>query len=476
MSPEQAAGDLARLGPASDVYSLGATLYGLLTGRPPFREDDVSDVLAKVVRGEFPPPRSIRPDVPAPLEAVCLKAMARAPRRGIRHLAGWRRTSSAGWPTSPSRPGASRGRSGPRRWARRHRSLVAGAAAALVVALIALGGILARESASNRRLRLANAREARAREQAQARFLLARDAVAGYYRGVSEDVLLRRTEFRDLRRSLLKSAMDFYQKLAMVLEGDQELEPTARLELARADAALARITGEIASSGDALKAAQQARDLFARLAAERPDDPDLRRELAGPARSHQQPPRGRRPPRRGPRCAPRGPGDPAGAGRGPGATRDDRRGLARTTTTSATALDGIGRQSEALLSYGTPGRSSRPWPPSSRTKTGYAGDLARVVSNIGEVLAETGRLDEALRAAEESHAVRKRLADAHPRDERYPGGPRRQLHEPRPPEAQHRPARRGDRVDPAGRGDQPGARRRPSQLHQAAAAPGQQLQ
>jgi eukaryotic-like serine/threonine-protein kinase len=56
MSPEQAAGDLPRLGPRSDVYSLGATLYCLLTGRPPFEGDDVDEVLRKVQRGD-----SLRP-------------------------------------------------------------------------------------------------------------------------------------------------------------------------------------------------------------------------------------------------------------------------------------------------------------------------------------------------------------------------------------------------------------------------------
>jgi tRNA A-37 threonylcarbamoyl transferase component Bud32 len=79
MSPEQAAGDPGRVGPASDVYSLGATLYGLLTGRAPFGESDVLTILSRVQRGDFPPPRSVLPEVPRPLEAVCLKAMALEP-------------------------------------------------------------------------------------------------------------------------------------------------------------------------------------------------------------------------------------------------------------------------------------------------------------------------------------------------------------------------------------------------------------
>jgi formylglycine-generating enzyme required for sulfatase activity/tRNA A-37 threonylcarbamoyl transferase component Bud32 len=79
MAPEQAAGELERLGPATDVYGLGATLYHLLTGRAPIQGAEAADVLASVCNGNFPRPRQVQADVPAALEAVCLKAMALRP-------------------------------------------------------------------------------------------------------------------------------------------------------------------------------------------------------------------------------------------------------------------------------------------------------------------------------------------------------------------------------------------------------------
>jgi len=79
MSPEQASGRWDMLSPASDVYSIGATLYVLLTGRSPIAGNDVGRILQQVQRGEFAPPRQVRPHVNQALEAICLKAMARLP-------------------------------------------------------------------------------------------------------------------------------------------------------------------------------------------------------------------------------------------------------------------------------------------------------------------------------------------------------------------------------------------------------------
>src|SRR5262249_9467555 len=79
MSPEQAAGRLDLVGPHSDIYGLGATLYFVLTGRAPVEGADKGEVLQRVSRGGWPAPRAVRRDVPPALDAVCRKAMALKP-------------------------------------------------------------------------------------------------------------------------------------------------------------------------------------------------------------------------------------------------------------------------------------------------------------------------------------------------------------------------------------------------------------
>jgi formylglycine-generating enzyme required for sulfatase activity len=78
MSPEQAEGRSEDMGPATDVYALGAILYEALTGQPPYRGAGMAAVLAQVRRGPPPAPAQVRPGVPRALEAVCLQAMARS--------------------------------------------------------------------------------------------------------------------------------------------------------------------------------------------------------------------------------------------------------------------------------------------------------------------------------------------------------------------------------------------------------------
>jgi formylglycine-generating enzyme required for sulfatase activity/serine/threonine protein kinase len=139
MSPEQAAGRTDALGPASDVYSLGAALFCLLTGQPPFADGEVEEVLRNVQQGDFQPPRAVAPGVALSLEAVCLKSMAlrpedryASPRALAEDIERW----LADGPVSAYRePWVGR----LARWARRHRAPVVSAAAALIVVAIAAG-------------------------------------------------------------------------------------------------------------------------------------------------------------------------------------------------------------------------------------------------------------------------------------------------------------------------------------------------
>jgi serine/threonine-protein kinase len=281
MSSEQASGRLDLIGPASDVYGLGATLYCLLTGRAPFEGRSPALVVEQARRGEFPPPRQAKREVPPALEAVCVKAMATDPAgryRSPRELADEIERWLANEPVSAWRePWPARAR----RWLGRHQTAMTAATAAILVAAAGLIAISILQAGANRELRQANARERRARAEAQRRFALARKAVESYYTGASEDVLLKQSQLASLRTKLLKTSLAFYAELQSELERAGRDDPATRAELAAAYERVGEITEQVGTRASALEALERSRGIRESLAAADPAAVGPRRNLAG---------------------------------------------------------------------------------------------------------------------------------------------------------------------------------------------------
>ena len=81
MAPEQAEGNGTKIGPRTDVYALGAILYELLTGRPPFRAATALETLAHVKDADPVSPSRIQPGLPGEIETICLKCLEKQPAR-----------------------------------------------------------------------------------------------------------------------------------------------------------------------------------------------------------------------------------------------------------------------------------------------------------------------------------------------------------------------------------------------------------
>lgn len=177
MAPEQAAGTADDVSPAQDIYSLGAILYELLTGRPPFRGSSLFDTLEQVRTTEAVPPRQLQPRVPRDLETICLKCLEKLPERRYPTAAALaedlRRVQDGD--TISARPAGSIERTW--KWVRRYPAVASLASLAVLLTVLGAAGIMreaqkafeSEQQAQREKWQAQQQREIAARERDEAR-------------------------------------------------------------------------------------------------------------------------------------------------------------------------------------------------------------------------------------------------------------------------------------------------------------------
>ncbi|MBN2445818.1 MAG: serine/threonine protein kinase, partial [Phycisphaerae bacterium] len=324
MSPEQSLAKRVGVDHRTDIYSLGVTLYELLTLQPAFTSTDRQELLRQIAVEEPRPPRRINHAIPVELETIVLKAISKDTKERYetaQHLADDLQRFLTDRPIH-ARPPSLTMRAA--KWARRHRTVVASAAILMVMAVIALSvsTVLiwrAREDAI-RQWSVAQAQHARA----EANFQLARDSLDLMLTRVAATELGGEPQMEKVRQALLEDALQFHEQFFRqkadaptvraeaghafirvghinALLGQSHQAETAyraaidtyeqlsedfsavteyRAELANSHAALATMLWEAGMFADADAPARRALAVFRSLADDRPQDTGYRRDVA----------------------------------------------------------------------------------------------------------------------------------------------------------------------------------------------------
>jgi tetratricopeptide (TPR) repeat protein/predicted Ser/Thr protein kinase len=438
MAPEQAGGK-KDVGPAADVYALGAILYELLVGRPPFKAATPLDTLMQVVSEDPVAVRRLQPKVPGDLETICHKCLQKDPKR---------RYSSAAVLAEDLRrfgacePVAARPVRAPERlwrWARR-KPAQAGLIAVVLLVLAAgtvvstLFALEARRQADDARLSAeaagrekTRAEEALAAEQqalaAKSQALAAetqarkrtREALDAMSSQVIEDWLARRGQLEPAQRAFLEKALAYYEAFAAESGRREEV----RRGVADAHLRVGRMREQLGQHAEAEAAYRRAQELWASLAAGFPSVPQYRLELA---RCHTDLGNLLKDTGRAPKAEPvyrqavviltpltaAFPAEPA-----------YRQELARSHNSLGALLVITGRSEEGERSYHDAIEVQKQLAADFPGEPRYLQPLALHYNNLGILLQNTGHPKEAEAAYRDALAIRKRLVASFPRVPRY---------------------------------------------------------
>jgi serine/threonine-protein kinase len=291
MAPEQARGEVRGVGPLADVYSLGAVLYELLTGRPPFQAETHAQTILQVTRDEPKAPSRWRPGVPRDLETVCLKCLHKDPTRrypDAAALAEDLRRYLAGEPIR-ARPVGPLERGW--RWCRRNPRLafVSAAAVALLAAWALTSTVLYyrlrdEKAATDREFRRAEENFARAEEESRREAAARKRAddnakEAGEQRKLAletlytlirnvEDKLRDREGMSALRQEILTTALDGLKKVSRSAETAAFADRSMGVALQR----MGDVYEQLGRTEETIRLYQQSLKIFERLQAQEPEN------------------------------------------------------------------------------------------------------------------------------------------------------------------------------------------------------------
>jgi serine/threonine protein kinase/tetratricopeptide (TPR) repeat protein len=444
MAPEQAELNNLDIDTRADIYSLGVILYELLAGSPPFTAKQLqgagfaemlqmiremepqkpstrlssSDELPSIAANRKLEPSRLTRLVHGDLDWIVMKALEKDRARRYETANGFAMDIQrylADEPVSAGPPGAGYRL---RKLVRRNKGpalATAAVAAALVGAVAAVVVVQARANrelgAKNEELAAKNTELADEQAKVQARFEMAQKAIALFHTGVSEDMLLKNDQFKELRTKLLKEAAGFYADLEKLLAGQTDAK--SRRLLAAGYYQLGELTEKIGSQPEALAIHRQALSIRQELAAAVGADVETRLDVARSLWSV-----GR---------LLDATGDKAGALAAYEEQRDLSERLAAEDPSDAVRavlalshnrigwqLWQTGKPAEALASYEKALAIQQKLADANPSVTPFQQELARSYNSIGWQFLQTGKPAEALASHQKALAIQQKLADTNP--------------------------------------------------------------